>query len=81
MSALIKFGHLHHVNRLVVGVLFVNLGQGFREIFVVNPKPRLAGTLKGCCAKGRSQIAGMYIKQAFKILFHHEGKRNDSIKN
>jgi hypothetical protein len=34
LSALIKFGHLYHVNKLVVGVLFVNLSRVFREISV-----------------------------------------------
>ena len=46
LSALIKSGHLHHVSELVVGVPFLNVSQVFREIFVVDPKRRLAGTLK-----------------------------------
>jgi hypothetical protein len=60
LSALIKSGHLHHVNKLVVGIPFLNVSPVFREIFVVNLKRRLAGTLKSCYAKGRSQITGMY---------------------
>jgi hypothetical protein len=62
LSALIKSGRLHHVNKRVVGIVFLNVSQVFREIFVVNPKRRLAGTLKSCDAKGRSQITGMYMK-------------------
>ena len=62
LSALIKSGRLHHVNKLVVGIAFLNVTQVFREIFVVNPERRLAGTLKSCDAKGRSQITGMCMK-------------------
>jgi hypothetical protein len=62
LSALIKFGHLHHVNKLVVGIAFVNVSRVSREICVVNSKRRLAGTLKSCYAKGRSQITGIYTK-------------------
>ena len=62
LSALIKSGHLHHVNKSVVGIPFLNVSQVFREIFVVDPKRRVAGTLKSCYAKGRSQVTGMYTK-------------------
>ena len=62
LSALIKSGRLHHVNQLVVGIAFLNVSQVFREIFVVNPERRLAGALKSCDAKGRSQITGMCMK-------------------
>ena len=62
LSALINPGHLHHVNKLVVGIAFLNVSQVFREIFVVNPERRLAGALKSCDAKGRSQITGMCMK-------------------
>jgi hypothetical protein len=62
LSALIKPGHVHHVNKLVVGIAFLNVSQVFREIFVVNPERRLAGTLKNCDAKGRSQITGMCMR-------------------
>lgn len=62
LSALIKFDHLHHVNKLVVGIPFVKVSLVFREIFVVNSKRRLAETLKSFYAKGRSQITGLYKK-------------------
>ena len=62
LSALMKSGHLHHVSKLVVGVPFLNVSQVSREIFVVDPKHRVAGTLKSCYAKGRSQVTGMYTK-------------------
>jgi hypothetical protein len=68
LSTLIKSGHLHYVNKLVVGIPFLNVSQVFREIFVVNPKRRLAGTLKSCYVKGRSQIMGMYIKESSSYL-------------
>jgi hypothetical protein len=62
LSALIKFGHLHHVNKLVVGIPFINVSLVFSEIFLVNSKRRLAGTLKSFYAKGRSQITEMHTK-------------------
>ena len=46
LSALIKSRRLRHVNKPVVGIPFLNGSQVFRETFVVNPKCRLAGTLK-----------------------------------
>ena len=46
LSALIKSDRLHHVNKPVVGIPFLKGSQVFRETFVVNPKYRLAGTLK-----------------------------------
>jgi hypothetical protein len=35
LSALIKSGRLHHVNKRVVGIVFLNVSQVFREILLL----------------------------------------------
>ena len=60
-------GHLHHINKLVVGIPWLNISRVFREIFVVNPKRRLAGTLKSCYAKGRAPITATKTHLRFFI--------------
>ena len=68
VSALIKSGQLHHFGKLVVAILFLNVSQVFREIFVVYLKCRLVRTLKRCYAKGCSQITAIYTKIIKTIL-------------
>ena len=61
-------GHLHHINKLVVGITCLNVSRVFREIFVVNPKRRLAGTLKSCYAKGRAPITATKTHLRFSFV-------------
>ena len=61
-------GHLHHINKLVVGIPWLNISRVFREIFVVNPKRRLAGTLKSWYAKGRAPITATKTHLRFSFV-------------
>ena len=61
-------GHLHHINKLVVGITCLNVSRVFREIFVVNPKRRLAGTLKSWYAKGRAPITATKTHLRFSFV-------------
>ena len=54
LSALIRSGHLHHADKLVVEISFFKVSLVFREILVVNPKHWLPGILISCYVKGRS---------------------------
>ena len=68
-------GHLHHINKLVVGIPWLNISRVFREIFVVNPKRRLAGTLKSRYAKGCAPITA--TKTHLRFSFVQEKVLND----
>ena len=68
-------GHLHHINKLVVGITCLNVSRVFREIFVVNPKRRLAGTLKSWYAKGCAPITA--TKTHLRFPFVQEKVLND----
>jgi|TARA_B110000977_G_C10768122_1_gene373518 hypothetical protein len=68
-------GHLHHINKLVVGIPWLNISRVFREIFVVNPKRRLAGTLKSWYAKGCAPITA--TKTHLRFSFVQEKVLND----
>ena len=68
-------GHLHHINKLVVGIPWLNISRVFREIFVVNPKRRLAGTLKSWYAKGCVPITA--TKTHLRFSFVQEKVLND----
>jgi hypothetical protein len=68
-------GHLHHINKLVVGISCLNVSRVFREIFAVNPKRRLAGTLKSWYAKGCAPITA--TKTHLRFSFVQEKVLND----